>query len=221
MARSVNINILCKIVNMTSAPSLKELKNDAVSASIAARALALFDQKGFDGVTVDDIAAASGISRRSFFRYFPTKEDVVVGSHAAFGPRVTEALIVRPQDEGVWLSLRRAFDVLADNVERDPDTAARTMRVVNSTASLRAHSLEKHIAWGEDLAPEVARRLGGGARHRLEADTLVHAAFACLDVALAHFSREPDGPIHDLLDAAFAAVTAHGVAAHSPSQARR
>ncbi|WP_424934642.1 TetR family transcriptional regulator [Amaricoccus macauensis] len=189
-----------------SGRSLRTIKAEAVTASIAAHALALFDEKGFDAVTVDDIAAASGISRRSFFRYFPTKEDVVVAGHAAFGERIIEAVKARPRDEDVWVSLRRGYDVLADNVDRDPEGAARTMRVVNSTASLRAHTLEKHIAWAVGLAPEIARRLGDADARRLEADALVHASFACLDVALAHFTPGRDTSLSVKLDAAFDAL---------------
>ncbi|WOI56100.1 TetR family transcriptional regulator [Palleronia sp. LCG004] len=166
----------------------------------------MFDEKGFDGVTVDEIAAASGISRRSFFRYFPTKEDVVVAGHAAFGERIIDVVKARPQDEDVWTSLRRGYDVLSDNVERDPEGAARTMRVVNSTASLRAHTLEKHISWAAGLSPEVARRLGAANACRLEADALVHASFACLDVALAHFAIDQDASLSEKLDAAFQAL---------------
>ncbi len=189
-----------------SGRSMKEIKAEAVTASIAAHALALFDEKGFDAVTADEIAAAAGISRRSFFRYFPTKEDVVVAGHAAFGERIIEVVKARPQTEDVWVSLRRGYDVLADNVDRDPEGAARTMRVVNSTASLRAHTLEKHIAWAVDLGPEIARRLGDADARRLEADVLVHASFACLDVALAHFSPEHDTSLNVKLDAAFDAL---------------
>ena len=69
----------------SSGRSLRAIKADAVAASIVEAALNLFDQKGFDGVTVDEIASASGISRRSLFRYFATKEDIVVSGHAAFG----------------------------------------------------------------------------------------------------------------------------------------
>ncbi|ETX26959.1 TetR family transcriptional regulator [Roseivivax isoporae] len=189
-----------------SSRSLKEIKADAVAASIAESALALFDKKGFDSVTVDEIASASGISRRSFFRYFGTKEDVVVSGHAAFGEMIIEMVKGRPQEEDVWVSLRRGYDVLVDNVDRDPEGAARTMRVINSTASLRAHTLEKHGAWAVGLAPEIARRLGDLDARRLEADALVHASFACLDVALAHFARNPKARLHELLDAAFKAL---------------
>lgn len=171
-----------------SGRSLRAIKAEAVTASIAAHALALFDEKGFDAVTVDDIAAASGISRRSFFRYFPTKEDVVVAGHAAFGERIIEAVKARPRDEDVWVSLRRGYDVLADNVDRDPEGAARTMRVVNSTASLRAHTLEKHIAWAVGLAPEIARRLG-------DADARALGS-GCVSPRVLRMPRYCAGPLH-------------------------
>lgn len=195
-----------------SGRSLREIKAYAVSASIAATALPLFDKKGFDGVTVDEIASASGISRRSFFRYFATKEDIVVSGHAAFGEKIIELVKARPQGEDVWVSLRRGYDVLVDNVDRDPEGAAMTMRVINSTASLRAHTLEKHIAWAVGLAPEIASRLGDADAdaRRLEADALIHASFACLDVALAHFTLSPDASLSEKLDAAFNALRPYG-----------
>lgn len=186
--------------------SLRQVKADAVAASIAETALALFEKKGFDGVTIDEIAVASGISRRSFFRYFATKEDIVVAGHAAYGAKIIERVQARPQGEDVWVSLRRGYDVLAENVERDPRHATRTMRVINATASLRAHTLEKHIAWAVDLAPEIARRLGDADARRLEADALTHASLACLDVALAHFASGDCTSLAEKLDAAFNAL---------------
>lgn len=186
--------------------SLRKIKAEAVAATIATTALDLFDQKGFENVTVDEIASASGISRRSFFRYFPTKEDIVVTGHAAFGEKIIELVKARPQDEDVWVSLRRGYDILVENVDRDPEGAARTMRIVNSTQSLRAHTLEKHINWAVSLSPEIEHRLGHAKATRLEADTLVHASFACLDVALAHFSPERDASFSKNLDAAFDAL---------------
>lgn len=189
-----------------SSHALKRIKTDAVAASIAAVALDLFDKNGFDGVTVDEIASASGISRRSFFRYFATKEDIVVAGHAAFGERIGEIVKARPRDEDVWVSLRRGYDILVDNVDRDPDAAARTMRIINSTASLRAHTIEKHILWAVVLAPEIADRLGDVDARRLEADALVHASLACLDVALARFTPGRDASLSVNLDAAFAAL---------------
>jgi AcrR family transcriptional regulator len=189
-----------------SGGSLRKIKTDAVAASIAAIAMDLFDKNGFDGVTIDQIASASGISRRSFFRYFATKEDIVVAGHAAFGERIVEIVKARPRDENPWVSLRRGYDILVENVDRDPEGAARTMRIINSTASLRAHTIEKHGVWAVGLVPEIAVRLGDANARRLEADAMVHASFACLDVALAHFTPGQDPSLSVKLDAAFAAV---------------
>ena len=57
----------------------------AMRAEVAAAALELFITQGFDNTTIDQIAAAAGMSRSSFFRYFPTKEDTVLGDLAGYG----------------------------------------------------------------------------------------------------------------------------------------
>lgn len=189
---------------------LQRLKSEAASASIPACALALFDEKGFDNVTVDEIATAAGISRRSFFRYFSTKEDAVVGTHGPFGQKVVSAFAARSLGEGVWTSLRQAFEVIVHKVEEDPEAAARTMRVVEATASLRAYQLEKHSLWAVDLIPEVAKRLSDVEIRRPEAAALVYSALACLEVALSRFARDPHTtPISQLLDEAFGALAVH------------
>lgn len=112
--------------------------------------------------------------------------------------------------EGVWTSLRQAFEVIADKVAGDPEAATWTMRVVDSTASLRAHNMEKHSLWAVDLTPEVAKRLSDVEIHRTEAAALVYSALACLDVALSRFASDPHAaPIYQLLDEAFGALAAH------------
>ncbi|KPC90357.1 TetR family transcriptional regulator, partial [Streptomyces sp. NRRL F-6602] len=63
----------------STAPGLRMKTRRAVTEALADTALDLFDRAGFDQVTVADIVAAAGISQRSFFRYFSSKEDVVFG----------------------------------------------------------------------------------------------------------------------------------------------
>ena len=71
----------------------------AVRTQIAEAAMALFVAEGFDETTVDQIASAVGISSRSVFRYFATKEDMVVGHLDEIGERLAAALEARPRDE--------------------------------------------------------------------------------------------------------------------------
>jgi AcrR family transcriptional regulator len=184
---------------------LREITRATVRDQIAEHAILLFDEHGFDDTTIGDIAAAIGISQRSFFRYFPAKEDVVVGDPKPFGARVVDAADSRPADEPAWAVLRHAFSPVESAAATDPVLGLRTMRVMMSTASLRARNVEKHIAWAVMLEPVIVARLDGDEQTRtFRAQTLIHAALACLDVALAEWvRREAKTPIGDLLDDAF------------------
>lgn len=186
--------------------TLRERTRDAVRAQIREQALALFVEKGFEETTIEDIAEAVGISTRSFFRYFPTKEDVVTGDPAEVGSIIRDALAMRPADEPPFRAMRAAMTPLTAMSDDDPVRGLRAMRVTMSTASLRARSLEKHLTWARMLIPVVERRLRGTKQSRsLRAQTIVHVSLACLDVALSEWT-ERDGrtPLSVLLDEAFA-----------------
>jgi AcrR family transcriptional regulator len=187
---------------------LREMTRASVRDQIAGHALRLFDERGFDNTTIGDIAAALGISQRSFFRYFPAKEDVVVGDPKPFGALVVDAAGSRPADEPVWAVLRHAFSPVESAASTDPVLGLRTMRVMMSTASLRARNVEKHIAWAVMLEPVIVARLDGDEQSRaFRAQTLIHSALACLDVALAEWVRRGGAtPIGELLDDAFGAL---------------
>jgi AcrR family transcriptional regulator len=189
---------------------LREMTRASVRDQVAERALQLFDENGFDATTIGDIAAAVGMSARTFFRYFPAKEDVVVGDPALFGTLVRDAAAARPASEPAWTTLRRAFDALDLTAAEDVARGLRTMRVMMSTASLRARNVEKHIAWAALLEPVIVAKLGGPAEtQHFRAQTLIHAALSCLDVALAEWTRR-DGatPAAALLDEAFGTLKA-------------
>lgn len=185
---------------------LRGAARDAVRDQVAESALRLFDEHGFDATTVDDVARAVGISPRSFFRYFTSKEDAVVGDPMPYGRLVTDDLAARPADEQPWDSLRAALQRLVDDAENDRGML--TMRVVMSSPSLRARHLEKHLAWGQMFEPEVLKRIGGlAATRRLRAHALIHAAFACLDAAFGEWvALERARTLSELLDDAFQAL---------------
>src|ERR1700678_3423705 len=75
------------------APSLRQRNKARARSEIAAAALRLFSDKGFSGVTVDQIVAAAGVSRRTFFRYFETKEDALLADYPELTATLTERLI--------------------------------------------------------------------------------------------------------------------------------
>lgn len=166
-------------------PTLRERTRRAVHAEITATAMRLFAENGFEATTVDQIAREAGISRRSFFHYFGSKEDLVLGDTVALGERVREALEARPADESAWVALREAFMVLqAPGIQLTDELAL--ARLYHDAPSLRARHLEKHLRWQELLAPDVQRRLKLPASDRPDprARALVAAALACLDIAI-------------------------------------
>lgn len=169
----------------------------------------LFLENGFDEVTVDQIAAEAGISPRSFFRYFATKEDVVLGHLAQAGLHLKTALETRPATEAPWDALRAAFDTLLADFSDSPQSLRRTSRMLLGTPSLRARHLEKQLHWHELLVPDIARRLGApdGGTQDVRAPALVAAALACLDAASTAWARTDDGtPIETFLDEAIGTV---------------
>jgi AcrR family transcriptional regulator len=162
---------------------LRAITRDAVRTRLSEVAIDLFTEHGFENVTVEQIAAAAGISARSVHRYFPAKEDMVVGDPAAYGSVVRDAFVERPADEPVLSSLRAAFTLLLDRGGQDIRGKA-ALCVMTSVPALRARNHEKHLFWASLLTPIVAARLTGSDAD-LRAQVLVQTALACFDVALA------------------------------------
>ena len=181
------------VTDTSAAPGLRDITREAVRTRIAEVAIARFDAEGFENVTVEQIAAEVGISARSFHRYFPAKEDAVIGDVARHRDAVAAAFRDQPADVPVWTALRGAFAEMVRRGADDPETARRSVRVMTSTASLRARNLETHLSWAEALTPLVTERVGGTVRDpELHAHTLVQAALGCFDVAIATWSTGDD-----------------------------
>ncbi|OLT38226.1 TetR family transcriptional regulator [Actinomadura sp. CNU-125] len=101
-------------------PGLRERKKQRVRAAISEAAITLFQESGFDGVTVADIAAAAEVSKPTLFAYFPSKEDLVL--HRFIDHEDEPARVVRGRASGVppLTALRRNF---LDGLDRhDPVT---------------------------------------------------------------------------------------------------
>lgn len=188
---------------METDSGLRELTRRTVRARIAAEAMALFIRQGFEETTLDQIAAAVGISGRSVSRYFPTKEDMVVGNLLDVGRQVAAALADRPPNEDPWTALRKALEVAVRSIAEGDTGLARTTMMAN-TPALRAAMTQKHAYWQQLLVPDVADRLGGD---ELAARAVVAAALSALDVAATVWTEQRGArPLGELLDATLAAI---------------
>jgi len=138
---------------------LRERKKARTREAIQEHALALFAERGYDATTVDAIAAAAEVSPSTFFRYFPTKEDVVL--HDRYDPLLLGAFDAQPPELGVIAALRATMqEVLgslpAEEVERERQRAT----LILSVPELRARSLDQLASTMAAFASEIAQRAG-------------------------------------------------------------
>ena len=169
---------------MSASERLWARSRQAAYAEITTIAMGLFLDNGFEATTIDQIAASAGISRRSFFRYFGTKEDIVLGDLANQGEIVREALESIPLSTPPWAALRQALDAV-DALQVDAAVTLKISKMMYETPSLRARSIEKHLHWQALLVPNVRLRLGVPAEDHTNpaAEAIVASAIACLDAA--------------------------------------
>ncbi|MBE1878286.1 TetR/AcrR family transcriptional regulator [Myceligenerans pegani] len=187
---------------------LRERTRNAVRAQLAEAALRLFVEQGFEETTVEQIAAVTGLSRRSFHRYFSSKEDVIGQWSVETGAQLAAALAARPSEEDAWFALRRAFDGLVHQLGTGP-MSLRITRMTLNTPALHATHLHKHAHWRDVLADvlqaRLAARTDGSAR--IAAIALAGAALASLDSALTQWvSEDAEQPLGELVDQAMSAV---------------
>jgi len=169
-------------------------------------ALELFAERGFVATTVDDIAAAAGIGRRTFFRYFASKNDVVWGDFE-LGLLALRARLATVQPGRPLLDeLREA--VLAFN-RFDPGEVPwhrDRMALILTVPALQAHSTLRYAAWRSVIAEFAAARLGGS-----PADLLPQlVAHSCLGAALTAYDQwllRPGSDLPLLLDQAMRALS--------------
>lgn len=128
-------------------------------AEISHIALRLFHERGFEATTIDDIAAAAGISRRTYFRYFESKNDVAWGEF----DRELDTLATRLRALPESMPLMQALRTGIIEFNRIPDTEVgwhrERMRLLLRVPALQAHSMLRYAAWRQVIAEFAAERL--------------------------------------------------------------
>ncbi|SNQ47012.1 putative transcriptional regulator, TetR family [Frankia canadensis] len=138
---------------------IHELRRREVSRQIERAALELFSERGL-AVSVDEIAAAAGISQRTFFRYFRGKDDVLLAYDRRVQDRLIVALAARPAAEGPVTALRNAFMVTCAVPPAGRRTVVRWSRVVASAPALQARLHGERAAHNAEIARLLADRMG-------------------------------------------------------------
>jgi mycofactocin system transcriptional regulator len=165
-------------------------------------ALELFVTRGFDETAVDDIAAAAGIGRRTFFRYYPSKNDVVWGDFDRELDRMRQWLNACPDRVPLMDAIRGA--VVAFN-SYDPATQAshrHRMSLILTVPALQAHSTLRYAEWRAVVAEFAARRLGQRPEDLLPR-VIGYAALGAAIAAYEQWLLDEEADLGALLDAAF------------------
>ena len=139
---------------------LRERKKRQTRDRLVEAAFALFAERGFDHVSAAEIAARADVSERTFFRYFPTKEDVIFPDTEEMRGHVDELMANLPTDLSVIEGLRRALHTISHEFEDSKDLQLARARLVESTPSLQTLVLQHEQEWVQSFANAVAARLG-------------------------------------------------------------
>jgi AcrR family transcriptional regulator len=185
---------------------IREQTRAVVRSLLAQTALELFAAKGYDNTTVDEVAAAAGVSRRTLFNYFRNKEDLALSGLSEQGELIAARFAERPDEEDPWASLRAAFQVLED-IEITAERRLEIVTLLFGNDSLRTGHAEKLARWQDLLAPLIEPRLPNSDRRNLAARAIAAAAITCLQAANEEWVRlGGQVDLFDLYDTAVAAV---------------
>jgi AcrR family transcriptional regulator len=184
---------------------LRERKKLRTREAITAAALRLFAERGFDGTTVEDIATAADVSRRTFFRYFARKEDVLVGWKQQMAAELQHALAARPADEAPLDAVHGALAAVARQYKEDPELTLGLVRLFERAPAL--HAEVDHIAWDVVLGEGLARRLRVDPARDPRPRLIATVGFAVLNATVQSWVADGGrGDLVALLDAGFAAL---------------
>jgi len=185
---------------------LQSKKQDLVRHEIWGAAIDLFYMEGFDEVTIDQIAERAGVSRRTFFRYFASKDDVMGSTMKAFGEALEQAI----RAEATSLS---AFEVAKRSVAHvlmcQPSSTI-TDRVVQiskrSSSALSAQFLQLP-AVEEKLARTFAIRAGRSNQPAIDDRILASVAFAATKLCVDLWVGQPQRPVEEIVNEVFASLS--------------
>ena len=170
-------------------------------------ALGLFLERGFDETFVDDIAAAAGISRRTFFRYFPTKNDLPWGEFDELIDALRRRLAEADPEVSIAAAVRRAIIEVNDYPEDERVYHRHRMGLLLTVPSLAAHSTLRYATWRQVVAEFIANRRG----EHPAALTPQAIAWACLGLCISAYEQwvaHDEAELGELLEEAFSAADA-------------
>lgn len=207
--------------------SLRERKKIETRLAIRRAALDLATEHGVENVTVEAISDAADVSARTFFNYFPSKEDALVTDADRIGDALRPRILARPVDESPLQTLRA---VVTENdpfelVQAKRERALARQRLVLENPALMARQRAKFSRLERSVAEALAERYGLDPDTDLRPALLAGVASSVFTVAIRTWAAGDSVPLRELLESAFdqledvlltspCALTAHSAPSH-------
>ena len=189
--------------------SLHERKQELVRGELATAAWDLFGKKGYEATTVAEIAAAAGVSRRTFFRYYASKEDVLTETSDELAEEMLAAVAERPPDEPPLVAIQRALVPVLEGRLVLTDRSRTIIRLLRESRTLRRAMLERHALMEERLAAQLADRLGTDPARDSTPALLAFVARAMMDTAFNVWYDQGREDVAGLVAELFAKLAEH------------
>lgn len=186
--------------------SLRARKKERTRRVIQAEALRLFTEKGFEATTIEEIAAAADVAPRTFFRYFPTKEEVVFWP--VYRPLLGGLMAARPDESAVQALVHAIVDGLSAFYDQDRERVLDRLRLAFRTLALHPRLRQEQATTAQAMTAVLAQRLGMSSA-TLEVRAMAAAIAAALWVAVEEW-QAVDGQVElgPLIHRALATVLA-------------
>lgn len=205
------------------APGLgrREQKKRDTRRAIRDAALDLALENGLESLTVETIAQTAGVSPRTFFNYFASKEDALVTQAAEGAEQVCELLLERPSEEPPLEALRHAV-IHSDYFGADPvnrDRVLARQRLTQGHPALMAHHLGKIAMVERTFADALAKRMSVDPEDDMTPELLAAVAMSAIRVAVRQWGRNDELPLYEVLETTFKRLEHLGLLTQYPEPA--
>jgi AcrR family transcriptional regulator len=163
---------------------LRERKKQETREALRSAALRLTAERGLDHVTVEDIAAEADVSTRTFFNYFPSKEEAVIGSDPELLTHVADLLAARPVDEEPLFALEAVFEQFAAQLVQQRDVHVMRRKVMAENPSLASRRTAAFDDFERVLVTAIRERGTTSATSDADSTLVVAAAVAAMKVSV-------------------------------------
>lgn len=145
---------------LKQAPSLRDEHKAHTKRALRVAALKLFASQGYDTTTVEEVAEAAGVSARTFFRYFPTKESVLYAHEHLWFQSMTEIYLAQPRSRSDIEALSATLVEFSTDLVLKRRSLQLYRRALVSSPTLRGRQQDRHVEEIDELAKAVAARRG-------------------------------------------------------------